>query len=90
MGLVDLELNKMGYQRKIRLRLQHYLVAPDVVRRSNLALTVPSHWAHKTDLKVLELPFVMPAQESHLLWHKSADGDRANRWLRERIIAVCG
>lgn len=90
LGLVDLELNKLGYQRKIRLRLQHYMVAPDVVRRSNLALTVPSHWAKKTDLKVLELPFVMPAQDSHLLWHKSADGDEANRWLRERIIALCG
>ena len=79
----------MGYQRKIRLRLQHYMVAPDVVHRSNLALTVPSHWAQKTGLRALELPFVMPAQGSHLLWHKSADGDQANRWVRERIIALC-
>ena len=89
LGLVDTELNRMGYQRKIRLRLQHYMVAPDVVHRSNLALTVPSHWAQKTGLRALELPFVMPAQGSHLLWHKSADGDQANRWVRERIIALC-
>ena len=90
MGLVDLELNKMGYQRHIRLRLQHYRVAADIVHRSNLALTVPSHWAQTTDLKSLALPFVMPAQDSHLLWHKSADGDRANRWLRQRILALWG
>ena len=88
-GLVDMELNRMGYQRNIRLRLQHYMVAPDVVRRSNLALTVPSHCARLAGLRALELPFVMPAQDSHLLWHRSADGDRANRWLRERIVALC-
>jgi DNA-binding transcriptional LysR family regulator len=27
--------------------------------------------------------------ESQLLWHKSADGDQANRWLRDRVIALC-
>jgi DNA-binding transcriptional LysR family regulator len=88
-GLVDLELNKMGYQRQIQLRLQHYMVVPDIVRRSKLALTVPRHWAQKTDLRVLELPFILPALESQLLWHKSADGDQANRWLRDRVIALC-
>lgn len=88
MGLVDFELNRIGYQRNIRVRLQHYLVAPEVVRRSNLALTVPSHWAQKTSLKTLELPFVMPALDSHLFWHKSADGDQANQWLRERITSL--
>ncbi len=88
LGLVDMELNKLGYQRKIQLRLQHYLVAPDIVRRSNLALTVPSHWAQKTDLKVVELPFEPPQLDSHLLWHKSADGDQANQWLRKQIVAL--
>lgn len=85
-GLVDLELGKMGHQRQIQLRLQHYLVVPEILRRSDLALTVPSHFARKTDLRVLELPFVLPALESYLLWHKSADGDQANRWLRQQII----
>lgn len=89
LGLVDLELSKMGYQRQIQLRLQHYMVVPDILRRSNLAMTVPSYWASKTDLRILELPFILPELESHLLWHKSADGDQANHWLREKIIALC-
>ena len=87
MGLVDMALNKMGRQRRVRLRLQHYLVAPEIVRTTDLALTVPSHWAARTGLQMLNLPFELPPLASHLLWHKSADGDRANRWLRERIIA---
>jgi len=88
-GLVDMELNKMGHQRHIHLRLEHYLVAPDIVRQTDLALTLPSLWAEKTGLKALELPFALPELQSHLIWHRSADGDQANRWLRERIIALC-
>ncbi len=90
MGLVDVELNKMGHQRNIQVRLQHYLVVSEIVRRTDLALTVPSHWVHKPGLKVLQLPFTVPELEWHLLWHKSADGDQANRWLREKVIALTG
>jgi DNA-binding transcriptional LysR family regulator len=89
LGLVDMQLNKMGRRRQIHLRLQHYLVVPQVVRNTELALTVPDHWAKRAGLKSLELPFELPELESHLLWHRSADGDQANRWLRERIVATC-
>ena len=89
LGLVDLQLNRLGHERRIQLRLQHYLVVPAVVRSTNLALTVPSHWAKRAGMKVLDLPFELPELESHLLWHRSADGDQANRWLRERIVAQC-
>jgi len=88
-GLVDAELNKLGHKRQVQLRLQHYMVAPEIVRHSDLALTVPKHWARETDLQILELPFEVPVQKSHLFWHKSADGDHANRWLRERILRLC-
>ena len=88
MGLVDVELNKLGYQRRISVRVQHYLVVSEIVRRTDLALTVPSHWVHEPGLKVLELPFDVPELEWHLLWHNSADGDQANRWLREKVIAL--
>lgn len=89
LGVVDMELNKMGYQRQIRMRLQHYLVASEIVRHSDLAMTVQSNCVRKTDLRIIELPFELPVLESQLLWHRSADGDRANRWLRERIINLC-
>jgi len=87
-GVVDVELNRLGCRRSIKLRLQHYLVAPDVIRQTDLVMTVPSHWARRTGLEILELPLALPVQESHLLWHKSADGDQAHHWLRERIISL--
>ena len=87
-GMVDVQLNKLGHQREIALRMQHYLVVPGILRNSDLAMTVPSRWAERAGLKALKLPFEVPSQQWHLLWHRSADGDQANRWLRERVITL--
>ena len=84
--MVDVALNKLGYQRRIVSRLEHYLVAPSIVQRTDLAMTAPRRWAGQFDLVELELPFEVPAQGWHLMWHRSADGDQANRWLREKIL----
>ncbi|MFV0276361.1 MAG: LysR family transcriptional regulator [Parahaliea sp.] len=90
LGMEDIELPRLGRQRRIQLRLEHCLVVPDIVRRPDLALTVSSRVATgMAAVKALELPFDLPPMEYHLLWHRSADEDRANRWLRERIIALC-
>lgn len=89
-GQVDIALSKMGRQRKIRIRSQHYNLASNIAMRTNFALTVPSHWSPNTELKSVRLPVDIPLQDIHIMWHKSADGDHANRWLRERIIAILG
>lgn len=86
MGQVDAALYRLGLNRTIRLRVKHYLVAPLVTLRTDLALTIPSRLAHHYDARLLKLPFVMPPLEWHLYWHKSADLDQANRWLRERLL----
>ncbi len=88
LGHVDVALNSLGLQRNVLMRVQHYLVAPRILRRTNLALTVPKRWAQRFDMQILELPFEVPPINSHLYWHKSAEEDGANRWVRERIIGL--
>lgn len=90
LGQVDMALNALGLQRKIQLRVRHYLVAPSIVQRTNLSLTIPRRVAEQFDFKILELPFEVPKLEWHLYWHKSADRDRANRWLRESLLKWSG
>jgi DNA-binding transcriptional LysR family regulator len=87
-GHVDMALHSLGHPRQIRLRVQHYQMAPQLVARSDLALTVPRRLARQFALQVLELPFAVPPLEWHLFWHKSADGDQGNRWLRERVLGA--
>ena len=87
-GHTDLALNAMGMTRNIQLRVQHYMVAPLVAMRTDLALTVPLRLAQQYDAKILELPFELEQLELHLYWHKSADQDQANQWLRENLSRI--
>jgi len=90
LGLVDLALGKMGIQRKIALRSQHYLMASQVMQQTDMAMTVPESFAHRHGLHAVELPVNdVPAQEIHLYWHESTDQDPANRWMREQLIELC-
>ena len=90
LGYVDLALGKMGIQRRIALRSQHYLMACRVMRDTDMAITVPERFARDNDLHFSELPVAgIPSLETHLYWHESTDQDPANRWMREQIIEIC-
>jgi DNA-binding transcriptional LysR family regulator len=88
-GQVDLALEKLGHQRRTVLRVRHYLIAARIVEMSNHIWTVPLALAHQLSLTQKPLPFAVDDLEWHLYWHKSADGDPANRWLRQKCIEVC-
>lgn len=89
-GLADIALNKLGRRRKIRLRVQHYRVAPLIVLKTDLALTVPASLVRQYPASCFELPFQIPKMDWHLLWHRSQGEDGANKWLREQIISLFG
>jgi DNA-binding transcriptional LysR family regulator len=84
----DVALNRLGRQRHIRMRVQHYRVAPLLIAVSDMALTIPMELALTLDLKVLELPFSTAPLGTNLYWHKSADHDKANQWMRELIREI--
>ncbi|MDM3886475.1 LysR family transcriptional regulator [Pseudomonas sp. BCRC 81390] len=89
LGYVDLALGKMGVQRKVALRSQHYLMASQVLQQTDMAMTVPERFARRHQLRYQPLPVEVPALETHLYWHESTDQDPANRWMREQITELC-
>ncbi|WP_066963435.1 LysR family transcriptional regulator [Microbulbifer sp. Q7] len=89
-GLADIALNKLGRRRKIRLRVQHYRVAPLVVLKTDLALTVPVSLARQYPARCFELPFQIPQMDWHLLWHRHQDDDAAHQWLRQHLLSLFG
>ena len=90
LGHVDLALGKIGLQRKIALRSQHYLMATNVMQSTDMVMTVPERFARRNALHFVELPVNdVPTLETHLYWHESTDQDPANRWMREQIIEIC-
>jgi DNA-binding transcriptional LysR family regulator len=92
LGHVDLELGKMGLRRRIGLRTRYYLMTPDILEQTDLALTVQLRFAtqitQRFNLQYYPLPFKVPALETHLFWHESADQDAANRWMRNILQSI--
>ena len=88
LGMVDLALGKMGQQRKIALRSQHYLMATQVIQQTDMVVTVPERFARRHDLHQVALPVEIPPLETHIYWHESTDQDPANRWMREQMIEI--
>ncbi|MDB6051767.1 MAG: regulatory protein LysR:LysR, substrate-binding protein [Pseudomonas sp.] len=90
LGHVDLALGKMGIQRKIALRSQHYLMASQVLQQTDMVMTVPERFARRHELHYFNVPVNdVPLVETHLYWHESTDQDPANRWMREQMIELC-
>lgn len=90
LGQVDLALGKMGLQRKITLRSQHYLMASNVLQHTDMVMTVPERFARRHALHFVALPLNdLPNVETHLYWHESTEQDPANRWMRELLIELC-
>jgi DNA-binding transcriptional LysR family regulator len=88
-GLEDFELSRLGLQRRVRLRCQHYFAACRVVSQTDLLLTMPERYARvaseQFDNQIFPLPLKMPAFDMYLYWHANVDHDPANTWLRQQL-----
>jgi DNA-binding transcriptional LysR family regulator len=88
----DQELARMGHERSIILRCQHYFAACRVVENTDYLLTMPAQYAKHAnaglETVLVEMPVVLPALDIYLYWHESRENDPANRWLREKIMAL--
>jgi len=91
-GIEDFELSRMGLQRQIRLRCQHYYAACQVVEGSDLLLTMPEGYARqiaaRSDTCILNPPEGLPDVDIHLYWHRAYEKEPALLWLREQFHAV--
>ncbi|WP_257446403.1 LysR family transcriptional regulator [Archangium lipolyticum] len=90
--LEDLVLSRLGYQREIALRCQHYEAACRVVADSDLLLTIPRRQAEALSatlgIRLLPMPVILPPVEIHLYWHRQVDGEPRNQWLRSEFLAL--
>lgn len=89
-GLDDLELRRLGLQRKIALRCQFYFAACRTVSETDLLLTMPQSYAHTLNRQfgnqVIDSPAPKSAMDANLYWHSSNENDPGNRWLRALIL----
>lgn len=85
--VIEEALDRAGLSRRIALRLPHFTVAPMVLERTDLVLTLPQRVARvfekRGNLKSLPPPVPIPPAEVAVHWHERFEGDPGNRWLRD-------
>lgn len=88
--LLEESLQALRIHRRIALDLPHFAAVPHVLRRSNLAATLPrrvAEWFNSDGhFAIYRLPFRLPESEISVHWHADFENDHGNRWLRQVII----
>jgi DNA-binding transcriptional LysR family regulator len=91
MTFEDIELNRLGFSRKVALRCQHYFAASLVVSTSNLLLTMPKHYAkllikENHSLALFDFPLESPGLDIHLFSHQSREEDPELKWFKDLLF----
>jgi len=85
--VIEEALERAGLARRIALRVPHFTVAPMVLERTDLILTLPARVARvferRSNLKSLPPPVPIPPAEVAVHWHERFEADPGNRWLRD-------
>ncbi|AOY88477.1 LysR family transcriptional regulator [Marinobacter salinus] len=91
-GIEDFELSRLGVQRSIRLRCQHYYAACRVVENTDLLLTMPEAYAgiiaERANIRIMDPPADLPSIDVHLYWHKAYEREPALVWFREQLRLI--
>lgn len=83
--LIDMELDKIGLKRNVALRCQHFLIAPPIIKSTDLILMATRSFAKRNNLSFVEIPIEIPSMEYFLIWHKSDEGDGGHIWMKDLI-----
>ena len=91
-GFVDYLLEAKGLKRRVAMTVNQFLVAPAIIRESNMILTVSKRVAERFRLdsvKIFPLPLITNPLRLKLIWHKRTDTNVGNKWIRDKIINIC-
>ena len=91
-GFVDYLLEGKGLKRRVAMTVNQFLVAPAIIRQSNMILTVSKRVAARFRLdgvKIFPLPLLTNPLSLKIIWHKRTDTNSGNQWIRNKIINIC-
>jgi DNA-binding transcriptional LysR family regulator len=88
-GIVDELLDARGLARRVAVVLPHFLVAPFLIAKSDLVLTVAESVAKKFSallpLRLVVPPIEFPRATYFQIWHQRSHDDGAHKWLRALV-----
>jgi DNA-binding transcriptional LysR family regulator len=89
---IDQALAKLGLERRVAVRVRHFMAAPLIVARTDLLTTAPAmlieYFARLVPLKVMAPPIRLPTYPEEAYWHERYEAEASHRWLRSAIVRV--
>ena len=73
------------------MTVNQFLVAPNIIRKSNMILTCSKRVAERfklEEVKILPIPLITDTLKLKIIWHKRADSNPGNKWIREQIVNI--
>lgn len=94
LGLIDNALAQQGLARRIAMVVPHFLVAPRLLRGTDLVLTAPARLlqsvAADCELTLFEPPISLPHFPTQFVWASRNASDPALAWLIEELGQALG
>ncbi|WP_368541892.1 LysR substrate-binding domain-containing protein [Enterobacter soli] len=88
-GVLDIQLEAMGYTRHVALKTPSMLSAPFIVAQSELLMAIPRYAAETlakaANLTLFALPFEIPPFEVKIFSHRRSGQRGVTRWLKARL-----
>jgi DNA-binding transcriptional LysR family regulator len=86
-GVVDAQLAASGESRNVMVSVPTFLAGIDLVRRSDLLLSLPDRLAQRYRglVAIRPLPVPSPSFDVVLVWHARTDGSLPHAWFRALI-----
>lgn len=88
--LVEEFCNTLSNERHIVLDVPHFSAVPEILKHTDLAVTLPrgvARWFNRAEeFAIYDPPFVIPESDITVHWHPSFEEDIGNRWLRGCIV----
>lgn len=91
-GPLDLELEKLGLQRKVPLVVPGFQAAMQLASSSQMVAVIPRRFVEWSlpllALHIFPLPVETPSGEFCQAWHPRVNNDQVHRWLRQ-VVQEC-
>lgn len=89
-GVVDQALDPLGDQRKVKVVVPSFALAPLLVASHDWVATVPKRlgllWARYLPIRSYEPPLALPSFDVSLVWHERTHKSLAHKWFRDLLI----
>jgi DNA-binding transcriptional LysR family regulator len=93
-AIVDKTLARLRVQRKVVARLSSFLSVARIVAHTELIVIVPRVLGEvlstQEPVRLMELPFVLPAYAVKQHWHARFHAEPGNAWLRRTVAQLFG